>query len=80
MLALVESLKDRSIDVRYWAAQGVAYQGANAKSALPALVEALNDKDTNVQTAVRRAIAEIDSNLVVDGTQVRQKTESREER
>jgi hypothetical protein len=76
--ALVEFLKDSSDAVRHWAAQGLAYHGANAKSALPALLELLKDKSTNVQAAVRYAITAIDTNLVVEGTQVRRKAEPKE--
>jgi len=73
---LVESLQDASDAVRYAAAKGLAVHGAKATNALPALMELLNDSNTNMQTAVRRAIAEIDTNLVIEGTQVRRKTES----
>ncbi len=76
--ALVEFLKDSSDAVRHSAAQGLAYHGVKAKSALPALMESLKDKSANVQAAVRYAITAIDTNLVVDGVQVRQKTTSEE--
>lgn len=78
--ALVESLNDRSGAVRYWAAQGLASQGAKANDALPALLESLNDSDTNVQAAARSAITQIDTNLVIEGIQVRRRTELQEEK
>ena len=76
----VESLKDGSTAVRYWAVRGLAVQGPRAVSALPALMESLNDNDTNVQAAAELAIMQIDTNLVIEGTQVRKKTELRKER
>jgi HEAT repeat protein len=78
--ALIESLKDGNDLVRCRAAFSLSYHGAEAKVALPALVQALDDKDTNVQTAVRFAIIAIDTNLVIEGTQVRRKAESREQK
>jgi HEAT repeat protein len=57
--ALIESLKDRDVDVRWSAAIGLGYFGAEAASALPALEEAQRDVDARVRNAAKVAISRI---------------------
>lgn len=58
--ALIESLKDKEIDVRWSAAIGLGYFGAEAKSAIPDLEKAKSDKDRRVRDAATRAISRIE--------------------
>jgi|GEM_PF-1388606 hypothetical protein len=58
--ALIASLKDEDIDVRWSAAIGLGYFGAEAKSALPALKKAKDDKDKRVRNAASVAISRIE--------------------
>lgn len=78
--ALTQCLNDTHETVRFLAAQSLSWHGPNAKEALPALLQALYDKDTNVQEAVRMAISEIDTNLIVEGTHIRRKADLVEEK
>jgi HEAT repeat protein len=57
--ALVDSLKDEHADIRWSAAIGLGYFGADAKSAVPALEKAKGDKDARVREAARVAISRI---------------------
>ena len=57
--ALIESLKDVHADVRWSAAIGLGYFGAEAETALPALEEAQRDTDARVREAARVAISRI---------------------
>jgi HEAT repeat protein len=57
--ALVESLKDGHADIRWSAAIGLGYFGAQAKSAVPALEKAKGDTDARVREAARVAISRI---------------------
>ena len=57
---LVDLLKDRSVNVRWSAAIGLGYYGAEAKTAIPALEEAKKDKDTKVREAAIVAISRIE--------------------
>ena len=58
--ALIKSLKDREVDVRWSAAIGLGYFGAEAKSAIPDLEIAKNDKDRRVRDAATVAISRIE--------------------
>lgn len=58
--ALIASLKDTQADIRWSAAIGLGYFGAEAESALPALEEAQRDKDGRVREAARVAISRIE--------------------
>jgi HEAT repeat protein len=75
--ALTQCLNDNHETVRFIAVQSLSWHGPNAKAALPALLQALIDKDTNVQTAARIAISDIDTNLTVEGNQIRRKMDLR---
>jgi HEAT repeats len=57
--ALIESLKDVDPDVRWSAAIGLGYFGAEAETALPALEEAQRDADARVREGARVAISRI---------------------
>jgi HEAT repeat protein len=57
--ALIESLKDPEVDVRWSAAIGLGYYGADAKEAIPALEQAKSDHDARVREAARVAISRI---------------------
>jgi HEAT repeat protein len=57
--ALIESLEDQQADIRWGAAIGLGYFGAEAKSALPNLEKTLNDRDGRVRNAARVAISRI---------------------
>ena len=57
--ALIESLKANEADVRWSAAIGLGYFGAEAKTALPALEEMQRDKDARVREGARVAISRI---------------------
>jgi HEAT repeat protein len=57
--ALIESLKDADADVRWSAAIGLGYFGAEAAAALPALEEAERDSDPRVREGARVAISRI---------------------
>ena len=58
--ALIESLKDPQADVRWSAAIGLGYFGAEAMSALPALEEAQRDRDARVREGAVVAISRIE--------------------
>jgi HEAT repeat protein len=58
--ALIASLKDPQSDVRWSAAIGLGYFGAEAEDAIPALQEAKRDKDARVREAARVAISRIE--------------------
>ena len=57
--ALIASLQDPQADVRWGAAIGLGYFGAQAESALPALEEAQRDPDARVREGARVAITRI---------------------
>ncbi len=57
--ALIESLKDGEVDVRWSAAIGLGYYGADAEVAIPALEKAKSDYDARVREAARVAISRI---------------------
>jgi HEAT repeat protein len=57
--ALIESLKDVEVDVRWSAAIGLGYFGADAEEAVPALEKAKSDTDARVREAARVAISRI---------------------
>lgn len=57
---LIESLKDKEADVRWSAAIGLGYCGAEAKAAVPALNEAKMDKDARVREGASVAISRIE--------------------
>ncbi len=62
--ALIEALQDKSGDVRWSAAIGLGYFGAQAKDAIPALQQAAqNDKDARVREGARVALGRIDPSL-----------------
>jgi HEAT repeat protein len=56
---LMNSLKDKDPNMRYWAAESLGHFGREAKSAVPALVEALKDEDKMVRMGAAYALAEI---------------------
>ncbi len=58
--ALIESLKDGEVDVRWSAAIGLGYYGADAEEAIPALEKAQSDYDARVREAARVAISRIE--------------------
>jgi HEAT repeat protein len=58
--ALIEALKDKSDDVRWSAAIGLGYFGADAKDAIPALEVAKTDPDARVREGARVALSRID--------------------
>jgi HEAT repeats len=58
--ALIESLKDSEGDVRWSAAIGLGYFGAEAKSAVPELEKLKSDKDRRIRDAARIAISRIE--------------------
>lgn len=57
--ALIESLKDVQPDIRWSAAIGLGYFGAEAKGAVTALEKAQGDTDARVREAARVAISRI---------------------
>jgi len=57
--ALIESLQDGEVDVRWSAAIGLGYYGADAEDAIPALEQAQSDYDARVREAARVAISRI---------------------
>jgi HEAT repeat protein len=57
--ALIESLKDGEVDVRWSAAIGLGYYGADAEEAIPALETLKDDADARVREAARVAISRI---------------------
>ena len=71
---LVALLEDGSFDVREQAAYSLAYMESAAKPALPKLITMLQNSDTNLQEIARFAISKIDTNLVIVGNQVQQRT------
>jgi HEAT repeat protein len=56
---LTASLKDGDPKMRYWAAESLGQYGAEAKSAVPDLVDALQDEDKMVRMGAAYALAEI---------------------
>ena len=58
--AMIESLKDKTNDVRWSAAIGLGYFGDSAKEAIPALQAALTDRDARVREAAGVALSRID--------------------
>lgn len=57
---LVKTLKkDKDPNMRYWAAESLGHYQHEAKSAVPALAEALKDEDKNVRMGAAYALAEI---------------------
>jgi hypothetical protein len=59
--ALIGALKDKDADIRWSAAIGLGYFGAQAREAIPALEEARNDRDARVREGVRVALSRIGS-------------------
>jgi hypothetical protein len=57
---LINSLKDREGHVRWSAAIGLGYFGAEAKEAIPALQAAQRDRDARVREAAGVALSRID--------------------
>jgi HEAT repeat protein len=59
--AMIESLKDKQVDVRLSAAIGLGYFGEQAKDAIPALEQAAkSDRDVRVREQARVALSSID--------------------
>jgi HEAT repeat protein len=58
--ALIASLKDKQDDVRWSAAIGLGYFGAEARDAIPALQEAQRDRDARIREAAGVALSRID--------------------
>jgi HEAT repeat protein len=58
--ALIAALKDKTSDVRWSAAIGLGYFGAEAREAIPALQDAQHDRDPRVREAAGVAISRID--------------------
>jgi HEAT repeat protein len=58
--ALIESLKDKTSDVRWSAAIGLGNFGDQAKDAIPALQTAQHDSDARVREAAGVALTRID--------------------
>lgn len=58
--ALVEALGHKEAPVRYWAATGLGNIGPNAKQAIPALSQALEDASASVRTSAALALWKID--------------------
>ena len=71
---LIALLEDNTHEVREQAAYSLSYMESAAKAALPKLVSMLGTSDTNLQAAARFAITMIDTNLVIVGNQVQQRT------
>jgi HEAT repeat protein len=61
--ALIDALKDKGADIRWSAAIGLGYFGAQAKDAIPALHEAQSDRDARVREAAGVALSRIDPSL-----------------
>jgi HEAT repeat protein len=61
--ALIEVLKDKSVNVRRSAAIKLGYFGEAAKQAIPALQAALHDRDARVREAAGVALSRIDPKL-----------------
>src|SRR5262245_32873139 len=62
--AMIKALKDKEDDVRWGAANGLGYYGAEAKEAIPALKELQDhDPDARVRDAARVALGRIDPSL-----------------
>ena len=57
--ALIEALKQGG-DIRLSAAIGLGYFGEQAKDAIPALQEALHDRDARIREAAGVALSRID--------------------
>ncbi|MDB5385476.1 MAG: hypothetical protein JWM11_1122 [Planctomycetaceae bacterium] len=57
--ALIKSLKDQQSDIRWSAAIGLGYYGAEAKSAVHALEAAQHDTDGRVREAASVALSRI---------------------
>ena len=62
--ALIEALQDEHGDVRWSAAIGLGYFGAEAKQAIPALEAAQGDSDPRVREAARVALSRIELSRV----------------
>jgi HEAT repeat protein len=58
--ALIESLKNKDVDVRWSSAIGLGTFGDQAKDAIPALQAAQKDRDARVREAVGKALERID--------------------
>jgi HEAT repeat protein len=61
--ALIESLKDKAVDIRLSATIGLGYYGEQAKDAIPALRAAQSDRDARVRQAAGVALVRIDPQL-----------------
>lgn len=72
METLITLLDDSSYEVKRAAADSLAEMGSAGKPALPKLIALLQNSDTNLQEAIRFAITTIDTNLIIEGNQVRQ--------
>lgn len=57
--ALIKSLEDPEVDVRWSAAIGLGYYGADAEEAIPALERLKSDSDARVREGARVAISRI---------------------
>lgn len=57
--SLLETLKDKDPNMRYYAAKELGHFGAQAKDAVPALTEALKDEEKIVRMGAAYALAEI---------------------
>lgn len=58
--AMIESLKDKEGDIRCSAAIGLGYFGEQARTAIPDLQAARNDRDARVREAAGVALSRID--------------------
>jgi HEAT repeat protein len=58
--ALIGSLKNKAVDIRWSAAIGLGYYGEQAKDAIPALQAAQKDRDARVREAAGVALSRID--------------------
>ncbi len=58
--ALIESAKNKAVDIRLSAVIGLGYYGEQAKAAIPVLQTALKDRDARVRQAARTALSRID--------------------
>ncbi len=63
---LAATLRSRDVGTRCRAAESLENFGTNASSAVPALIQALNDSDSNVRDQAARALKAIDPAVAAD--------------